>query len=86
MTTKTRLLDKRYFFACPPLRQESSYPCPVLVVAVAGAARDWAAYVGGIGYGADDDTKAEAVHRYGGKLPEPVARAFFPNIELEYRR
>jgi hypothetical protein len=85
LMTRKKVLDTRYFFACPPSLKATTWPCPVLVVAVAGAVGDWAAYIGGMGYGAADEEKEKGVYQHGAKLTEEQARGFFPGIDLVYR-
>lgn len=68
----------RYLFAGPPLT-------PVAAVAV-GNHRDWAAYVAGTPWRVDADMWW-AIYTAGAKLPEDVARAWFPGFAYqEYRR
>jgi len=49
----------------------------VIVVAKAGGAGDWAAYIGGV-MGRNHNDEWQAVEAYGNKLPEHIARAIFP--------
>lgn len=77
----TTTFRTRYFYASPPLH-------PVGFVAV-GNAYDWAAYTAGMPTYSDPGPFWERVARDGNKLPEPVARAIFPDSDLaerNYRR
>lgn len=55
------------------------------VVAVAGEMGDWAAYIGSMIEPNSDTSIINRVARWGDKLPEEVARAFFPNVDLIWR-
>lgn len=78
-TWEGRLLGKRYMFSASPL-------CPVVVVAVEGGGKDWAAYLAGLPtYSEPQIAFLERVYREGFKLTADQARGFFPGIELRYR-
>jgi hypothetical protein len=58
----------------------------VAVVAVRGfAGYDWAAYLGGLPNPALTEEVVIHVMGEGAKLRESEARAFFPEVDLEYR-
>ena len=60
----------------------------VQIVAVEGAANDWAAYIGGVAYTDPEGAAMEWVGRHGCKLSEEEATFFFPHIassDLKYR-
>jgi hypothetical protein len=63
---------------------------PVLVVATRGQVGDWAAYAAGIPleFSREHEPEsgiAELVAEHGFKLSESQARAFFPNVDGDYR-
>jgi len=61
----------------------------VVIAASVTEGVDWSAYLGGrdrlIKDSIDRQEFAEKVADYGDKVPENVARIYFPNIELPYR-
>lgn len=74
-----KLIGNRYMFNASPL-------APVVAVAVAGGANDWACYIAGLTiYSEPLPGFLERVFREGYKLTEAQARAFFPGEEREYR-
>lgn len=67
-----------------------NFVSPALVVASQGAVGDWAAYVAGVTLSQSEDHEPESaiarvVAANGYKLTEDQARAFFPDVKLEYR-
>ncbi len=59
---------------------------PVAVVAVVEEDIDWSAYIGGAPQGSSTEATTKLVAEGGAKLPEEIARAFFKDIGLPYRR
>jgi len=55
------------------------------IVAVAGYAGDWAAYIGAQPDPSSERDTLEWVSRHGCKLSEHLARAVFPGVDLVYR-
>jgi len=77
-TLDAKILDTLWFTAV--------YPLAVCVVAVCGdRGDDWAAYVGALLAEIPEQVGARLIAEEGAKLPEPVARAYFPAVDLEYR-
>lgn len=56
----------------------------VLVVAVEGEVKDWAAYIGAV-EGNKHSEEVQKVYERGTKLPEQVARILFPDFAKKFR-
>lgn len=83
----SELPDGRTILGTRYLYNGAGMMTPVLVIAVEGGVGDWAAYIAGFAaWDAPTMVYWDRLAAHGAKLPEDVARAWFPELELKAYR